>query len=239
VFGDEVFIQVPRLVRLRRVLARQTPFELRDVARLGYFVAPPPIRRAVAARRFIDESQLPAWLSPAFREAALRQLATDVAIRPLRFDRELHWWWGQRMTQLSSASLKIMAAQNGASISAPFGDPLVLATLARWRSPTIVENRQELLRLLFQDLLPDQVLSRRSKATFSGVFWNRHTRAFAREWSGAGLDPSLVDPELLRSTWEWEPTGPHAIPANSFQSAAPLQAAWLHQQGRPTPLSPR
>ena len=50
VFGDEVFNQVPRMARLRGVIARRIRFGFRDSVRLVFFAAPLAVRRAVALR---------------------------------------------------------------------------------------------------------------------------------------------------------------------------------------------
>ncbi|MFN2487736.1 MAG: hypothetical protein ABR609_14220, partial [Acidimicrobiia bacterium] len=74
-----------------------------------------------------------------------------------------------------------------------------------------------------------------SKAAFGGVFWNRRSHAFAREWTGGGLDPRLVDTDVLRQIWNWDPEAPERP---DFRTAALLQAAWLATEGHVTPVSP-
>ena len=80
-------------------------------------------------------------------------------------------------------------------------------------------DRTATLRALASDLLPDEVLSRTSKAVFTKCYMGHHTREFARQWTGGGVDPQLVDPDELRRIWLSEsPAAPTAIL---------LQSAWL------------
>jgi len=52
--------------------------------------------------------------------------------------------------------------------------------------------------------------------------FTEHTREFAWQWDGRGVDPDLVDPEALRANWLSD--FPHA------PSMALLQQAWLASQ---------
>jgi hypothetical protein len=52
--------------------------------------------------------------------------------------------------------------------------------------------------------------------------FTEHTRSFAREWDGSGVDTALVDPEALRENWLSKV--PH-LPTMNL-----LQQAWLHTQ---------
>ncbi|PZS33836.1 MAG: hypothetical protein DLM61_04550 [Pseudonocardiales bacterium] len=54
---------------------------------------------------------------------------------------------------------------------------------------------------LFGDLLPRAVLQRTSKATFERAVFTERGRDFAAQWNGSGVDPDLVDPEVLRDIW--------------------------------------
>jgi asparagine synthase (glutamine-hydrolysing) len=80
------------------------------------------------------------------------------------------------------------------------------------------------MRLLFDDLLPDDVLARKTKSTFDQAFWSGWSQAFAADWTGAGADPDLVDVEALRLEW--------ASPDPDPRSFTLLQAAWLAAGGK-------
>ncbi len=71
----------------------------------------------------------------------------------------------------------------------------------------------------FGELLPRTVMERTTKAVFTESFWGADSRAFARDWDGAGLDPSLIYVERLRSET--------LRPKPDMRSATSIQAAWL------------
>jgi asparagine synthase (glutamine-hydrolysing) len=69
------------------------------------------------------------------------------------------------------------------------------------------------------DLLPPAVTTRTTKAVFTSGVFREPSRAFARTWDGTGVDPTLVDPELLRATW--------LAPEPDARSFLLLHQAWL------------
>jgi hypothetical protein len=84
------------------------------------------------------------------------------------------------------------------------------------------------MRALFGDLLPPEVLSRRSKAGFDAVFFNRHSRAFANSWDGTGAPDGLIDAAALRQHW--------LDGAPNAQTFTLLQALWLARDRVQQPL---
>ncbi len=80
------------------------------------------------------------------------------------------------------------------------------------------------MHTLFADLLPDDILVRRTKATFSSPYWRKRTRAFASSWDGTGVDPTLVDVDVLRRYWARD----RSPPAPTF---VVLKAVWLAANG--------
>ena len=124
---------------------------------------------------------------------------------------------------VATRDLGRITAAVGARFHAPLVDPWFAASLAAaggWRG---FGGRTATLRALFSELLPDDVLARRHKATFNGAFFTGKARRFAGEWSGRGLDEAVVDPDALRRAW--------STPAGDYRSAMLLQIAWLHDQG--------
>jgi asparagine synthase (glutamine-hydrolysing) len=103
-----------------------------------------------------------------------------------------------------------------------FAEPPVVAAVATRAGFLGWTGRTATMRTLFGDLLPREVLERRTKALFANAVFTRYTREFARTWPGTGVDTDLVNPEALRDTW-LSPT-PHA-PSMSL-----LQQAWLATQ---------
>ena len=71
----------------------------------------------------------------------------------------------------------------------------------------------------FGDLLPLEMTQRTTKAVFTESAWGPDSRDFAKRWDGSGLDPALVDPDLLRRQWQ--------LPKPDMRSATAIQAAWL------------
>jgi len=135
----------------------------------------------------------------------------------------------RRAVQGMLDSVHAFAAELDVTYSVPFAEPEFVSSLAHalgvwgWRSRTDAMTR------LFGDLLPPAILGRTTKAHFGHGVFTEHTRAFARQWNGRGVDDELVDPEALRDNWLSEL--PH-LPAMGL-----LQAAWLASQPA-TPAAP-
>lgn len=217
--GDELFGLWNRR-RLADVAARREPPAWTDVARVAGALAPAPVRRAVLRRRRLAD-RLP-WLRPA-AQAALEALYVEGHVRaPNRWDRHVDAVAHVRSLRFSMRDIDRVAATGGARYRAPLLDPGFTASLAAaggWRG---FGGRGATLRTLFGELLPDDVITRRDKATFNDVFFTEETRRFAQSWSGSGIDESVVDPEALRRRWR--------APFVDYRSAMLLQSAWLHDR---------
>jgi asparagine synthase (glutamine-hydrolysing) len=126
----------------------------------------------------------------------------------------------RRRTQLLGArNRQILAQRRDVDFSSPLLHPDFVHALARDGGVLGRGDRTAALRALASDLLPDDVLSRSSKASFTRCYMNNHTREFAARWTGNGVDDQLVDPDELRRIWLGEsPAAP---------TAALLQDAWL------------
>jgi hypothetical protein len=234
-FGDEMFASDTRLVHTRSALSRETHLSTRDMLRVGFAHAPRIVRRRVAARRYVKDHHLPPWLSQDVRPRARSALAADLAEMDLRWDADVRAAWGRRYTQVVRRVLDLLAADRGIRLVSPFGDPRFRVAFARLGGSRGFRSRTEAMEALFDELLPPEVLQRSTKALFGGVFWNRLSLAFVRDWSGEGLDARWVDLDVLRRVWSWDPAAPERP---DFRSAALLQAAWLAAEGHVTPVSP-
>jgi hypothetical protein len=218
--GDE-FLTGGTHGRIRGVAGRRIRPQARDAHRLAVALAPIAVRRAV--RRRTSASRIP-WLRPQAQRAALAAYVRDYECDPVRFDTRLRWVARRRGTAMSLWAGQRLAADTDASLMVPFADKRFLAALADAGGACGWPSRSALLRSLFAGLLPDEVLSRSTKADFAEVVWGPRTREFIAEWSGMGVDPDLVDAEALRAAWsETSPILPAAIP---------LQAAWLKSLGK-------
>lgn len=213
--GDEVFAR-QLWSSARAVLTghgRNRPVRLRSV---GLALAPRPVRTwAVARRRHLP---LP-WLHPAVEEDVNRRLADLRSRTPLPWSGGLALWWRSRCRTVLAASMDVLASGAGTQIVHPFLDERVVAAVAGQFGAAGPADRSSALAALFGDVLPAAVLSRRSKAFFDEAFISDHTRTFASGWTGAGVDPTLVDRERLGNQWRSDHPDPRSLLL--------MQAAWL------------
>lgn len=233
-FGDEMFHPDPRFVRALAAREEETFTRVRNLLRTGLVRSPRWIRRRVAARRYLKDHHLPPWLSRDLLPEARSAVAGELAEMTDRWDTAIRAAWRGRYTQVVERVLRILAADGDSRLVAPFGDPRFRVAFARLGGAMGFRSRTEAMQALFDGLLPPPLLQRSTKAVFGGVFWNRRSHAFARDWTGRGLDPSLVDTDVLRRLWTWDP---EASDRPDFRSAALLQAAWLTAEGHFTPVS--
>ena len=217
--GDEVFFtQWSLAVGWSMLTGRLRPTRRRVKTvglNLGLSLAPMAVRRAVQG----SGKSLP-WLRPDAQRAYVSAMADWESRAPLRFDACMRtWWWPSRYLQLMRWSFITLASTWEVDAVHAFSEPLFLAALADSVGWMGFPSRDDAMRRLFADVLPDEVLSRPMKAAFGEVFTSRHTREFVERWSGEGVDLELVDPEVLRATW--------SSPEPDGRSLQLLQAAWL------------
>ncbi len=130
------------------------------------------------------------------------------------------WYAGQRYVRVAVASLAALAGPRDVEVRHPLAAPAFLTALAREGGAVgIGATRTDAMRLLFADVVPEKVLSRRIKAQFGATMWGPESRAFAASWNGAGVDPARVDRDRLRDAWRRD-TPP-------FGSSSVLQSVWL------------
>src|SRR4051794_6385604 len=208
--------------RVGDVLARRERARPRDALRVAHRLAPLSLQRARLVR---DGSRYAApWLS-AGAAARFRELVTDsLGLHPRRFDRYVVWLAGARYLGLVCAQLDLLAGGSQAAMAHPFLDPRFLGALARWGGVHGRGSRTEVLRSLFGGVLPERLLTRESKARFDRAYLASHTRAFAAEWDGTGLDPELVDVTAFREEL--------ARPGPRTGIASLVQWLWLNRRER-------
>lgn len=218
--GDELFTRLSRPVAARLLYERHRP-RRSELRRLAFELSPRPLRAAVDTWRnkFFDQFR---WIhAPQRRELRHTSVAWQ-SRKPLRDDRSLlEWWWPSRMLQCGLASMRALAEDCDVMVAHPLADPAVLRAFARAGGPLGIGggSRRRGAKQLVADLLPGEILERRDKTIFDGVFWNQHSRAFAAQWDGSGVDPELVDVDALRAEWSKESPFP--------QTFILLQRAWL------------
>jgi hypothetical protein len=121
--------------------------------------------------------------------------------------------------QVGTASLEALARERDVALHHPLLDLKVWGAVRHAAPRSGFFNRKDGMRAIFAGMLPDSLLDRTDKAHFDGVFFHRHSRAFAETWNGAGVPGDHVDAGALREHWRTE------HPA--AQSYTLLQAAWL------------
>ncbi|MFC7494563.1 MULTISPECIES: asparagine synthase-related protein [unclassified Nocardioides] len=183
---------------------------------------PRPLRRRRAERRARTSAQS-RWLTPAALERHARLVANDAAQEPLRYD-EATWairWWRSFTTIRHNHTLA--AAEFGITAHDPLIDAGFLAALARAGGVGGFLGRTSVMRALFSDVLPPEVVARQTKAAFNLVNRGEATTEFARSWDGSGVDHDLVDAERLREVWLSDrPT---------MATGLLLQQAWMASEG--------
>jgi len=214
--GDELFTLRPFGILLQPLRTRRRP-RASDLRRLLLWSSPRPLRRRVVAR-FGMRGAL-TWLTAPARRAAIAVWADGYAAEPRDWRRRLPWLARSRAVWLGGLSLSAMASDEHAAVMSPFWDPGFLAASARAWGALGPAARTHAYRALAGDLLPREVIERRTKGWYGDTWVGPASREFARSFDGAGLDRSLVDPDALRRTWR-EDSGLTA-------SASLLQALWL------------
>lgn len=210
------------------VLARRTRPTVRDLKWIGVHVGPRAIRRSVLRSR-VPALGLP-WLRSQARSQLERAWLEDHVCQPLRWDKRLLHMWRSRFMGLTARRFESFAAAGDVTAFHPLAEAEFALTLAREAGATGFATRTSAMETLFGDLLPDELISRGSKASFQDVFWNRHARSFLDgigegelelALATLGLD-AIVDPRALAAHW----AGSRPM-ANSFLL---LQACWLAQR---------
>lgn len=219
--GDELFDNVSRATAAQVLIQRRRP-RVRELRSVAFALAPRPVRARVKARLYRGVYERYRWIRTRERRRLARAHTDWESRDSLRADRALReWWWRSRRVQSNIAGKRVLAADFDVRMHNPLLDPDVLTECAR-AGGTVGLGRGSRGRgfgLLVGDLLPAEILHRRSKASFDSPFWNRHARAFVAQWDGRGIDREDVDIEALRAEWSKTPPDPHSF--------VQLHRAWL------------
>jgi asparagine synthase (glutamine-hydrolysing) len=209
-----------RWAPLAGVLAGHRRPTARDARLLAAMLLPASVR-ASAARRRGSPPPMP-WLRPAPERDALRLLRARRADVPTRCDRAMTTQVTHRCFTGAAGTFRALGETLGTTTDLPLSRPGVVESLAGaigWRGPA---SLGEMLRLLAGDLLPPDLLGLRSSPDPTPVFFGETCREFVANWTGEGLDESIIDVELLRKTWLSDSPDP--------RTACLLQFAWLTEQ---------
>lgn len=222
--GDELRNTSAMTAPERALMGRRRP-TWADVLVIGLALSPKPVRTAVQWRRARAELRTLPWLTPVGVNRIATALARLRRQTPLGWDRKVRQrFWRDRYFRVCVDSFAVMGDFYDAVVVHPFVEEGVLDALATAGGFGGFGSREQLMAELFGDLLPERVVQRRSKGTFSDPLWTHIARRFATEWSGTGLDEELVDPTKLRRHWLGD--------ARSLLSTTLLQQAWLYDRCR-------
>lgn len=217
--GDQIFATW-RWRSFADLLARRRRPTPRDLLRLGYLVSPRPLRRGWERRQ--QRRKPLAWLRPDAGRAVESSIARERAAEPARWTEWVGWRTRRRELAAVCWSFRLLADDLDVLVLHPLIDPGFLSTVARIGGRLGLGERTAAMQLLFDQVLPEELITRRTKAKFDEALWRTHTRAFVDSWDGAGVDEELVDPVALAEEWR--------APSPSARSAMLLQSAWLSRQ---------
>ncbi len=177
--------------------------------------SPAPVRRAMLRHSV----PLHSWLRPPTGEAVREEHVREVAARPLLWNASVQAALRPRAVRVGVLTRRRVAASRGCMLVEPLGAPSFVTALARYGGRWGWLGRTAATRTLGGPLVPAEIAGRRSKAYFNSSRFGTRSRAFAETWSGAGVDPAVVDVDELRGAWL------SSMPPAA--SAMLLQQAWL------------
>ena len=215
--GDEVF-GIKRITPLTKVLGAHGRADPRLYPYAVWSLVPSPLRRRTAFRNRYRRT----WLREPVEALLGARDADDTATYSLHAGRNAWQFTARRCARRGYESLRALGREIDVEYVQTFGEPDFVAALAHAAGFWGWTGRTATMLHLFGGLLPREVFERMTKAHFTHAVFTEHTRCFAREWDGSGVDTDLIDPEALRENWLSE--SPHAPTMNL------LQQAWLYTQ---------
>jgi Asparagine synthase len=159
------------------------------------------------------------WVRSEARSELEALVRADAVQEPRRWNDRIAYYSRRRYVRLAVRSLDLLGRVRGVEVCNPLLDPGFLAALARNGAAAGFSDRTRIMRELFGDVLPAELIARRGKAEFGRALWREEARSFAACWDGRGVDTALVDPEQLRNAWD--------VPSPLFGANTLLQQAWL------------
>jgi asparagine synthase (glutamine-hydrolysing) len=224
--GDELFLP-SRWDRLAVLRSRRERPRAADVKRLALAVTPSRLRARVLCHR--EGGPRLDWLRPEAQAALTAAWASTEASAPIGRRARGMWRLGLRSIRTAARSLGALAASRDVTLVNPLTSTDVVAAFAGDRSHADA-TRGDRLRGAVGELLPSALFDRRSKAGFNAALWGDEAAALAGDWSGEGVDLSLVDPDAVRAQWRRE-----VVDGRTFTM---LQAAWLSRSTTPPGATP-
>jgi hypothetical protein len=210
-----------RWERAQSVLHRRVRLSWRDPLRVGLALSPPLVRRPFMPKPLV--ARVAPWLRASAAQALERSAREESAAEPRHWGRHLAAHGRRRFLRLGTHSLGVLGAAHDVTVEYPILDHRFVSALAQAGGASGLGDRTAVMRTVFGDELPDELLSRSRKAEFGAAFWRGEAHAFVDEWDGTGLDSEFVDAERLRDAWRAE--------SPFFGSTTLLHAAWLASHG--------
>ncbi|MDI9894210.1 asparagine synthase-related protein [Rhodococcus sp. IEGM 1381] len=204
-----------------KALANRRTLTPRKVISIAHFGSPRPLRYlADLPSSRPDREDFP-WLTRKGLAQATHQWAANSSTIPMGWGKVLREWVPRsRYFEMVKQSMGDLGSLHDVNVRHPFVEPSVLQAFAH-HSPFVgMPGRRAIMQLLVGDLLPPEVVTRTSKASFTPSLWNGESREFAQEWDGTGLDESLVRPDIVKREWLGSDPTVHSLSL--------LQQAWLH-----------
>lgn len=212
--GDEVFSPWRRHAAQERLDVRGRPFR-KAVRRAAFNLLPERLRIYVRLRR---RRELP-WLRPVARREVERRYRALLRRRRGSWAEAIQRIPESRNFELTQAIFAALARDAEVSLIQPFFDPGFIRAVGQSAPRRGFSRRAAAMELHFGDVLPPQIVQRTTKAVFDELHGGQESRAFALAWDGRGLDPRLIDAEVLRREW--------LAPRPEYRSLTALNAAWL------------
>jgi hypothetical protein len=223
-FGGDELGRSLDATRAERILSAKKIKRRSDLLVVGLAVSPRPVRAMVHRRRArADMGEVP-WLTEEGQRQLVRAYGLSEANIPLGWDAKLRRWiWPGRYFRRCVQSFDVLGSYHDVDVVHPFAEGRVLDALGASGGFRGIGGRTELMRDVFGDVLPSELVERSTKGSFTDPLWTETAKRFAREWSGEGVDRELVDPDALRRHWSGD--------VRNLVSTTLLQSAWLHDHG--------
>ncbi|MGI8457569.1 MAG: asparagine synthase-related protein, partial [Propionibacteriaceae bacterium] len=196
--GDHTLLP-QRITQLRNGLHHRRPTQV--VGGLVQLLATRAARQGLG-------SDVPRWLTPeglGYTQQAFRAVSRV----PVRFDDAMLSLFDSVFDEILLHNFGAMAQEYGLVAVHPFVDRCFRTAWARAGGALGFAGRNDNMRRLFADVLPDPILVRSTKADFTASRWGEREREFAQNWDGSGVDPSLIRADELRR--EWLAPTPHPL----------------------------
>jgi asparagine synthase (glutamine-hydrolysing) len=223
-FGGDELARASVSARAERVLmGRQRPNK-GDPLVVGLAAAPRFVRRRVYQGRARRELAGQPWLTARSQDLIASEIGASDALLPMGWGAKLRRWiWRDRYFRVCRQTFRMLGADHDVRVVHPFVEEQVLESLADLGGFAGFGSRTDFVAALFGDLLPEEVVSRPTKAAFTDPLWTAGAKSFAERWSPVDLVGDLVDGARLKDHWMG--------PDRNLLSTTLLQLAWIDELG--------